>query len=50
MGANGSYVYKSVSGSFDCEWAFFGSDPSPGALKDCYIANYVVDADEDPQP
>jgi hypothetical protein len=39
-GANGSYVYKAVTGSVSCSTATFGSDPAVGVVKSCYFANF----------
>lgn len=38
-GANGSFVQKTVSGSFTASNDFFGSDPAPGARKQVDILN-----------
>ena len=37
-GANGQYVYKTVTGSIACTNTAFGSDPIPGTYKACYTA------------
>jgi len=33
-GANGAYIYKTVSGQFSCSNAYFG-DPIYGVVKSC---------------
>jgi hypothetical protein len=38
-GANGSYVFKAVTGSVSCTNDTFGSDPAVGVTKACYFAN-----------
>jgi len=46
FGANGSYAFKSVTGSVGCDVATFGFDPAPGQAKNCYFANYGFTAGE----
>jgi hypothetical protein len=38
FGANGSFLYKQMSGAFTCDRATFGGDPTPGVFKACYQA------------
>jgi hypothetical protein len=35
-GAQSTYVYKALSGTFSCSPSTFGGDPLPGILKSCY--------------
>ena len=35
-GANGSFVTKTMSGTFSCSSSTFGRDPAPGVRKACY--------------
>ena len=35
-GANGSFVTKTMSGTFSCKNTTFGRDPAPGVRKACY--------------
>lgn len=37
-GANGKFVFKTWDGFYNCNNAFFGSDPAPGVNKACYQA------------
>jgi hypothetical protein len=43
FGANGSYLFKQLSGAVSCTAATFGGDPAYGVVKNCYYSNYGTD-------
>jgi hypothetical protein len=45
-GANGSFIFKSITDSRPCTNETFGGDPAVGVVKACYFANYRLSAGE----
>jgi hypothetical protein len=40
-GANGSFIFKVLSGNATCGVATFGYDPQFGVLKSCYVPTFA---------